>query len=259
MSLPAPFLSLILIHTEDMELYLLLDHVLRSEGFASRLVSGVEETRTLLQVAPSAMVIVESKSTAEAFRELCLALRQDKALSSMPILALIAPKAERDYVSVIDPELAEILVRPIWPAKLLQSIRCALHRRGDAAATAGTTAKPIRYGDIEVDVAAHRVWRGGQEIHLSPTEFKLLRRLIERPEQVVTRHELRIAAWPRNIHVGPRTIDVHVGRLRRALSMGTETNFVRTIRSVGWALSTASADKTEPSLAPSDEDRTHSS
>ena len=110
-----------------------------------------------------------------------------------------------------------------------------------------------------MDLASYRVWRGGREIHLSPTEFKLLRRLLERPEQVVTRHELRIAAWPRNIHVGPRTIDVHVGRLRRALSMGTEANLVRTIRSVGWALSTASAGKAATPIEAGHEDRASSS
>lgn len=243
MSVPAPLLPTILILTEDMELYLLLDHILRFEGFTSRLVSGVAEIQTLLQVAPSAMLLVESRSSAEAFRDLCLTLRQDKAVAAVPILALIVQSAEREYVSAIGPEIAEILVRPIWPAKLIQSIRCALRRRREATPAADNVARPLQYADIEMDLASYRVWRGGREIHLSPTEFKLLRRLLERPEQVVTRHELRIAAWPRNIHVGPRTIDVHVGRLRRALSMGTETNLVRTIRSVGWALSSGSADK----------------
>jgi len=123
-----------------------------------------------------------------------------------------------------------------------------LFTQGVSLPVGDIAAKPIQYADIEMDLASYRVWRGGREIHLSPTEFKLLRRLLERPEQVVTRHDLRIAAWPRNIHVGPRTIDVHVGRLRRALSMGTETNLVRTIRSVGWALSSGSADKAEPPI-----------
>lgn len=259
MSVPVPLLPTILISTEDMELYLLLDHILRFEGFTSRLVGGLEEIQTLLQAAPSAMVLIESRSSAAAFRDLCLALRQDKAATGVPILALIGQRAERDYVSAIGPEMAELIVRPIWPAKLIQSIRCALRRRRDTATPADTAARPIQYADIEMDLASYRVWRGGREIHLSPTEFKLLRRLLERPEQVVTRHELRIAAWPRNIHVGPRTIDVHVGRLRRALSMGTEANLVRTIRSVGWALSSGSADKTAAPIEAGPEDRASSS
>lgn len=258
-SVPAPLLPTILISTEDMELYLLLDHILRFEGFASRLVGGVEEIQPLLQIAPSAMVLVESRSSAAAFRDLCLALRQDKATSGVPILALIVQSAEREYVSAIGPEIADVLVRPIWPARLIQSIRCALRRRREAPGAADAGTRPIQYADIEMDLAAYRVWRGGREIHLSPTEFKLLRRLLERPEQVVTRHELRVAAWPRNIHVGPRTIDVHVGRLRRALSMGTEANLVRTIRSVGWALSTGAADKAVSPIAARAEDRASSS
>ena len=259
MSVPVPLLPTILISTEDMELYLLLDHILRFEGFTSRLVGGLEEIQTLLQAAPSAMVLVESRTSAEAFRDLCLALRQDKAVSGVPILALIVQRAEREYVSAIGPEIAEIFVRPIWPAKLIQSIRCALRRRRETATAGDAAARPIQYADIEMDLASYRVWRAGREIHLSPTEFKLLRRLLERPEQAVTRHELRIAAWPRNIHVGPRTIDVHVGRLRRALSLGTEANLVRTIRSVGWALSTGSTEKAGMPTGASDDGRARSS
>jgi two-component system phosphate regulon response regulator PhoB len=258
-NVPASLLPTILISTEDMELYLLLDHILRFEGFTSRLVSAVEEIQTLLQIAPSAMVLVESRSSAEAFRAMCLTLRQDKAVADVPILALILQSAGREYVSAIGPEIADILVRPIWPAKLIQSIKCALRRRRETAAASDIAAKPIQYADIEMDLASYRVWRGGREIHLSPTEFKLLRRLLERPEQVVTRHELRIAAWPRNIHVGPRTIDVHVGRLRRALSMGTEANLVRTIRSVGWALSSGSSDKAATPIEAGHDDRASSS
>jgi two-component system phosphate regulon response regulator PhoB len=258
-SVPAPVLPRVLISTADIELYLLLDHILRFEGFTSRLVGGVEEIQTLLLVAPSAMVLLESKGSAAAFRDMCLALRQDRAVSGVPILALVRQSAERDYVSTIGPEIADILVRPIWPAKLIQSVRCALRRQRDSGLAADTASRSIQYADLEMDLASYRVWRGGREIHLSPTEFKLLRRLLAQPEQVVTRHELRIAAWPRNIHVGPRTIDVHVGRLRRALSPGTEANLVRTIRSVGWALSSGPADKAAAPLATGHDDRAGSS
>lgn len=259
MSVPASLLPMILISTEDLELYLLLDHILRFEGLTSRLVGSAEEIQTLLQIAPTAIVLVESRRSAEVFRDMCLALRQDTAVSDVPILALIGQSAERDYVAEIGPEIADILVRPIWPAKLIQSVRDALRRRREAGSAAGTAARPIRYADIAMDLASYRVWRGSREIHLSPTEFKLLRRLLERPEQVVTRRELRMAAWPSTIHVGPRTIDVHVGRLRRALSLGTEANLVRTIRSVGWALSAGSADRATPPVAAGREDRARSS
>ena len=252
MNVSSPLLPTILIHTEDVELYLLLEHILRSEGVTSRLVGGLEEIRTMLHVVPSAMVLVECRSSAEFFRTLCSTLRQDKAIPSVPILALVVQGAEREYVSAIGPEIAELLVRPIWPAKLIQAIRGALRRRRERGAPVSEGAKPIQYADIEMDLASYRVWRSGRAIHLSPTEFKLLRHLLERPEQVVTRQELRVAAWPRNIHVGPKTIDVHVGRLRRALSTGTQTNLIRTIRSVGWALSRASPEE-GPSMRPVDE------
>ena len=259
MNVSSPLLPTILIQTEDVELYLLLEHILRSEGVTSRLVGGLEETRIMLQVVPSAMVLVECRSSAEAFRTLCLSLRQDKAIPGVPILALVVQGAEREYVSAIGPEIAEILMRPIWPANLIQAIRGTLRRWRERGAIAGNAgAKPIQYADIEMDLASYRVWRSGHAIHLSPTEFKLLRHLLERPEQVVTRQELRVAAWPRNIHVGPKTIDVHVGRLRRALSTGTQPNLIRTIRSVGWALSRASPGE-GPSMRPMDEPQPRSS
>jgi two-component system phosphate regulon response regulator PhoB len=227
-----------------MELYLLLDHILRCEGFTSRLVGGVEEMQRLLPIVPTAVVLVESRGSAAAFREICATLRQDRAVQRVSIVALIFQGAEREYIAAIGPDLAEILVRPIWPAKLIQSVRCAQRRRHDTLDPGETSTRLVQYADVAMDLASYRVWRAGREIHLSPTEFKLLRRLLEQPEQAVTRHELRIAAWPRNVHVGPRTIDVHVGRLRRALRVGSESNLVRTIRSVGWALSRGAADET---------------
>ena len=93
------------------------------------------------------------------------------------------------------------------------------------------------YADVEMDLATYRVRRAGQEIHLSPIEFKLLHYMLSHPEQVITREELHRAAWRGNIHVGPRTVDVHVGRLRKALSSGGKACLIRTVRSVGYALS----------------------
>ncbi|MEZ5831645.1 MAG: response regulator transcription factor [Dongiaceae bacterium] len=241
---------LILISTDDMELYLLLDHIFRAEAFTSKLVGSAEEIRSLLRDAPPPLLIVDCRSSAEAFRDFCATLRQDKAAALVPILALVAHSAEREYVSSIGPEVAEIFTRPIWPGKLVQSVRAALARRSGGGARIEVENKPIQYADVEMDLASYRVWRGGREIHLSLIEFKLLRQLLEHPEQVVTRREMRIAAWPPNIHVGPRTIDVHVGRLRKALSAAAEANLIRTVRSVGWALSTSSPDKSEPQSAP---------
>lgn len=239
-------LPLILISTEDLELYLLLDHILRIEDLTSRLVAPGEEMRKSLRERRPAVLLVECRGAAESFRNLCLALRQDETAAGIPIIALVAQQAEWEFVSAIGPETAEIFVRPIWPAKLIHAIRAALEPRSSAERGQDRGHKLIAYADLRMDVATYHVWRGERELHLSPIEFKLLRYLLERPEEVVTRHELRIAAWQPNIHVGPRTVDVHVGRLRRALGAGGESNLIRTIRSVGYALSAAAEMETAP-------------
>jgi two-component system phosphate regulon response regulator PhoB len=94
----------------------------------------------------------------------------------------------------------------------------------------------VRVGDIEMDRAAHRVRRGGQDIHLGPTEFKLLDHLIQHPGRVFSREQLLDAIWGSDVYVEARTVDVHVGRLRKALNPKGERDPIRTVRSAGYAL-----------------------
>ena len=94
----------------------------------------------------------------------------------------------------------------------------------------------IAFGDIVMDLGEHRVRRGGSNIHLGPTEFRLLRHLMENPGRVFSREQLLDAVWGRDVFVGPRTVDTHIRRLRRALAAGGHTDPIRTVRSAGYGL-----------------------
>lgn len=120
-------------------------------------------------------------------------------------------------VDLVQPGICEMLIRPVPPATLIECVSTILSGRYNAANRRADRPRALRYADVEMDLITYRVRRGGREIHLSPIEFRLLRHLLAHPEQVVTREELKRAAWQNNVHVGPRTVDVHVGRLRKAL------------------------------------------
>ena len=94
----------------------------------------------------------------------------------------------------------------------------------------------LEFGDLRMDLAAHRVRRGGRAIHLGPTEFRLLRYLLQHPGRVFSREQLLDAVWGRDVYVEPRTVDVHIGRLRKALNAGGEADVIRTVRGTGYAL-----------------------
>jgi two-component system phosphate regulon response regulator PhoB len=94
----------------------------------------------------------------------------------------------------------------------------------------------LQFDDLTMDLARHRVRRGARDVHLGPTEFRLLRRLLEHPGRVFDREQLLDTVWGRDVHVEPRTVDVHIRRLRKALNAGAEPDLIRTVRAAGYAL-----------------------
>lgn len=118
------------------------------------------------------------------------------------------------------------------PPEIIASIRQAL-----AGEVSDSRQERLSYADVDMHLAAHRVRRAGRDIHLTPIEYGLLKQFLEQPERVFSREELARAAWPAKADVGGRTVDVHMGRLRRALGSAAENNLIRTVRSVGYSLS----------------------
>ena len=153
---------------------------------------------------------------------------QDK---NFPILILTARGNWQDKVEGLSCGADDYVVKPYSVVELMARLRTQLRRTRPAS-----MGERLSFGDIILDAGEHRVFRGGQALHLGPTEFRLLSTLMEKPGRVWTREQLLDRVWGRDIYVDTRTIDVHVGRLRKALMAHGGDNPVRTVRGTGYAL-----------------------
>ena len=222
----------VLISTGDVEFFLLLDHVLSAEGFTTVLAGKPEEIRQAVEDRAPDLILQDCKFDEPLDSETCRRLKQMAEANDIPFMALIDANAVNDHIALLKAGIQEVLTRPVPPNKLLERIRVLLRMDRQLAADDAV----VSYGDVEMDLKKHKVFRDGQDIHLGPIEFRILRHLLENPGQVFTRDDLIVAAWPSNVYVVKRTVDVHVGRLRKALKEGSGSDLIRTVRSVGYGL-----------------------
>ncbi len=166
--------------------------------------------------------------------ELCRRIRRRHETRMLPIIMLTARGDETDRLRGLDSGADDYVTKPFSPAEVIARLRAVLRR-----ALPSTAVETLEYEDITLDLAGHRVERAGRSIHLGPTEFRLLRHLMEHPGRVYSREQLLDAVWGRDIYVEARTVDVHVRRLRKALNEGDATDLIRTVRSAGYALDKA--------------------
>ncbi|WP_158268998.1 response regulator transcription factor [Ensifer sp. NM-2] len=154
----------------------------------------------------------------------------------VPVIALIEGDDRKFHLDLIRAGVAERFHRPLAPRRLIEYLQRLLPDRAPLEQDKrGATI--LRFAEIRVDVATHRVFCAEQEVHLPPLEFKLLVLLMRQQGQVCSRVQLIEAAWPPGVFVEPRTVDVHVGRLRRSLRQRLNRDPIRTVRSIGYALS----------------------
>ena len=227
---------LVLIESDDLELFLLLQHILDVDGFAARLAEDGEETlRLAIEGRPQAIVLNcrEGQSCAET----CARLKRAAATSAIPVVALVGAGAEKQHAGLVKAGADECLTRPFAPVRLLEYLRMAVGVwPGEGSQSVDAFAGHVRYGGIELRFDTFSVRCNGDETRLGPIEFRLLLHLLENPGQVFSRHELIGAAWPGDRIVEPRTVDVHIGRLRKMLKPLTGSSLIRTVRSEGYAL-----------------------
>ena len=163
--------------------------------------------------------------------EVCRRLRSRSETRNIPIIMLTARGEETDRIRGLDTGADDYVTKPFSMSELSARIRAVLRR-----IRPGLAEDRVRHGDIIVDRVAHRVKRGGREIHLGPTEFRLLDYFIQHPGRVFSREQLLDAVWGSDVYVEARTVDVHVGRLRKALNKEAENDPIRTVRSAGYSL-----------------------
>ena len=226
--MPAP--SILVVEDED-ALATLLQYNLEKEGYRITLAADGEEALTLASEQTPDLVVLDWMLPKVSGIEVCRRLRARGETRNTPIIMLTARGEESDRVRGLDTGADDYVVKPISMTELAARIRAVLRR-----IRPGLADDVIRHGDIVMDRVAHRVKRGAREVHLGPTEFRLLDYLMQHPRRVFSREQLLDAVWGADIYVEVRTVDVHVGRLRKALTLGGEADPVRTVRSAGYSL-----------------------
>jgi two-component system phosphate regulon response regulator PhoB len=163
--------------------------------------------------------------------EVCRRLRRRATTANVPIMMLTARGEENDRIRGLETGADDYVTKPFSPRELVARVGAVLRRVRPALA-----GEQLAYADVEMDVAAHRVRRGGDAIALGPTEFRLLKHLLEHPGRVFSRERLLDTVWAHDPDIDTRTVDVHVRRLRQALNMGDRPDIIRTVRSAGYSL-----------------------
>ena len=165
--------------------------------------------------------------------EVCRQLRRAEATANVPIIMLTARGDEDDRIRGLATGADDYVTKPFSPRELLARVDALLRRTRPSVG--GAT---LRFADLELDSATHRVRRNNEPIHLGPTEFRLLTHFLERPRRVHSREQLLDAVWGMDSNIDARTVDVHIRRLRKAVNRPGEIDLIRTVRSAGYALDT---------------------
>jgi two-component system phosphate regulon response regulator PhoB len=219
----------ILIVEDEAALSLLLTYNLEAEGFAVERAERGDEAELRLAESPPDLVILDWMLPGVSGIEICRRLRARDATRSLPVIMLTARGDEGERVRGLSVGADDYVVKPFSVPELMARVR-ALLRRANPERIAGR----LQAGDIELDRETRRVRRAGRDIHLGPTEFRLLDYLLEKPGRIFTRAQLLDAVWGMSAEIDERTVDVHVGRLRKALSRGREIDPIRTVRGSGY-------------------------
>jgi len=221
----------VLIVEDEEALALLLQYNLEAEGFRVSLARRGDEAEVAINEEPPDLIILDWMLPGLSGIELCRRLRAGKTARPIPILILTARGEEQDRIRGLTVGADDYVVKPFSVPELLARVRAILRR-----ASPTRIAQTLEVDGIELDREAYRVARNGRQVRLGPTEFKLLEFLMESPGRVFTRTQLLDGVWGRDVYVDERTVDVHIGRLRKAINRGKEKDPIRTVRGAGYAL-----------------------
>lgn len=221
----------VLVVEDEAALADLLKYNLEKEGYRVSVANDGEEALIAANESAPDLVVLDWMLPRAPGIEVCRRLRARQDTRNTPIVMLTARTEEGDRIRGLDTGADDYITKPFSMSELLARLRAVMRRIRPALADDKITA-----GDIELDRVAHRVKRGEREVHLGPTEFRMLEHMIQHPGRVFSREQLLDAVWGSDVYVEARTVDVHIGRLRKALIEGDEKDPIRTVRSAGYAL-----------------------
>ena len=208
-----------------------LSYNLEAEGFSVQTADNGEDAMLLIAESPPDLILLDWMMPHVSGIEVCRRLRARPETRGIPIIMLSARSEEMDKVRGLETGADDYVIKPYSVAELMARLRAHLRRTRSAAAT-----DMLEWQDIRLDSETHKVWRGEALLKLGPTEFRLLTTFLEKPGRVFSRETLLDRVWGRDIYVDSRTVDVHIGRLRKALMQGGGDDPLRTVRGAGYAL-----------------------
>jgi two-component system, OmpR family, phosphate regulon response regulator PhoB len=220
----------ILIVEDEESLAVLLRYNLEAEGFEVESAARGDDAEQQIRDTPPDLVLLDWMLPGLSGVELCRRIRMRKDTERVPIVMLTARGDEGERVRGLSMGADDYIVKPFSLPELIARVHAVL-RRSKPAHVAGL----LSAGDIDLDRTTRRVRRSDEELHLGPTEFRLLEFLMQSPGRVYSRAQLLDAVWGRDVYIDERTVDVHVGRLRKAIQMGSSRDPVRTVRGLGYA------------------------
>jgi two-component system, OmpR family, phosphate regulon response regulator PhoB len=221
----------VLVAEDDQSISQLLSYNLEKQGYDVDIAMDGEEALLRVEEHMPDLVLLDWMLPKVAGIEVCRRLRARPDARNIPIIMLTARGEETDRIRGLDTGADDYVVKPFSMTELMARVKAVLRR-----IRPGLADDKLVYGDIEMDRVAHRVRRGERDIHLGPTEFRLLDYFLQHPGRVFSREQLLDAVWGSDVYVEARTVDVHVGRLRKQIVDRGEIDPIRTVRSAGYAL-----------------------
>ena len=222
----------IFIIEDETSIIQLVQHNLEKEGFVvSSSTNGNDGLKELKKFEPNLLLLDWMLPDLSGI-DVCKSLRRDKNYKNLPIIMLTAKGEEEDKVKGLESGVDDYITKPFGFNELMARIK-ALLRRSDPK----TVSDDLIFEDLKLDRTERRVFRDNIEIHLGPTEFRLLEFFLLNPKRVFSRDQILESVWPNNINVESRTIDVHIRRLRQSINLSGKKELVRTVRSAGYSLS----------------------
>jgi len=226
---------LVLVVEDEADIVTLLKYNLEKEGFRVNAATDGEEALLLAGEQTPNIVLLDWMLPLMSGLEVCRQMRRNSKMRDIPIIMLTARGEEADRVRGLNSGADDYITKPFSPTELVARMRAVLRRSAP-----GMTDETLQFADVTMDLAAHRVRRNGRDVHLGPTEFRLLRHFMQHPGRVFSREQLLDVVWGHDVYVEPRTVDVHIRRLRKAMNEETEMDLIRTVRSAGYALDSKS-------------------
>ena len=220
----------VLIIEDEAALCTLLRYNLEREGYKVYEARNGEEALSAASETAPDLIILDWMLPELSGIEICRRLRARGDLRTVPIIMLTARGEESDRIRGLDTGADDYIVKPFSMSEFLARARAVMRR-----IRPGLVEDVIAIGDIAMDRGSHRVRRANREVHLGPTEYRILERLMQNPGRVFSREQLLDTVWGADVYVEDRTVDVHIGRLRKALNQPGERDPIRTVRSAGYS------------------------